>query len=112
MKDDKNSINLENIYVFITGPGAQLPSKIVLKSFHNKYLSVESDGQVRAKSENVLAWEVFDVVDTGNNKIGLKAKLGGDGEVRYLGAHRNGGWLFAASKLQGWVQFTVEFPRR
>ena len=98
-------------YEFFAALGGKLPSKIVLKSFHNKYLSVESNGRVQAKSENVLAWEIFNVVvvDEGRNKIGLRVRLGGDGEVKYVGAHQNGGWLYAVPRLQGWEQFTVEF---
>ena len=87
----------------------QLPSKIVLKSFHGKYLSVESNQKIKANSEEVLAWEIFDVheVNAGRMQIGLSVKLGGDGPVRYLGGHTNQR-LFAAKKLQGWETWTVE----
>ena len=53
--------------------------------------------------------EIFDVVIVDDSKIGLRVRLGGDGEVRYVGAHKNGGWLYTVPKLQGWEQFTVEF---
>ena len=83
----------------------------MLKSFHNKYLSVQSNGHVKAESESVLTWAIFNVVvvDESRNKIGLRVSLGGDGEVRYISAHKDGGWLFAAKKLQGWEQFTIDF---
>ena len=69
----------------------QLPSKIVLKSFHNKYLSVESNQKIKANSEEVLAWEIFDVhvVNAERKQIGLSVTLGGDGPVRFLGGHKN-----------------------
>ena len=87
----------------------QLPSKIVLKSFHGKYLSVESNQKIKANSEEVLAWEIFDVheVNAGRMQIGLSVKLGGDGPVRFLGGHKNRR-MFAAKKLRRREKWTVE----
>ena len=58
----------------------------------------------------MLAWEALDVVvlNQANNKIGLKAKLGGDGPVKYIGSYNRGGWLYTVDKLQGWERFKVE----
>ena len=72
-------------------------------------MSVESNQKIKADSEEVLAWEIFDVhvVNAGRMQIGLSVKLGGDGPVRYLAGHTNRR-LFAAKKLQGWEKWTVE----
>ena len=88
----------------------KIPSRIALKSFHNKYLRVESNGHVKAKSEVLLAWEMFEVIEVNKarNEIGLKMKLGGDGATKFVGSFHQGGWLYTTDKLQGWERFTVE----
>ena len=58
----------------------------------------------------MLPWEIIDVVvvNQGNNKIALRVKLGGDGQVKYIGSFNRGGWLYTVDRLQNWEQFTFE----
>ena len=65
----------------------ELPPQISLKSPNNKYLSVESNGHIKAASEHILSWELLNVIQT-KYEYGIKTcfmNLGEENKERFIG---------------------------
>ena len=89
-----------------------MPPRIVLKSFHNKYLSVKNNEVLSATSGIIAAWEVFYVESLENNLTALKVYPGGYVDVpaaaRYIGAEQSGPRVLVSSRLLQETKWTIK----
>jgi len=96
-----------------TAIGDKLPSKIVFKSFHKKYLSARRGGGVEPKSEIITGSEIFDVeiINNGSNIIALKVNPYKNKDTKYVSWNSGTGKLSWSKKRAMWEQWTVHFLR-
>ena len=75
--------------------------KVVLKSYHNRFLCAESSGNAVCNREKALGWETHTVVQQGG-RIGLRSC-----HNKYLSAQSNHSLQWNRDVLNAWELFTV-----
>ena len=79
-----------------------------MKSFYNKYLTLDGNKKFSANSQNKADAEVFKVEIIDINKIALQVYPGGSiSQAQYVGSDHRGN-LFLAPKKGSWEEWTIE----
>jgi hypothetical protein len=66
--------------------------KVMIKTFHDRYISAQPSGQVICDRTEAKEWEMWEVIDLGASKIGLRSFHG-----KYLSAKDgSAGWTVTA----------------
>merc|ERR1712013_279879 len=73
--------------------------KVSLRTFHQKFMCAEQNGQIVANRDAVGPWEQFRMVSTGDG-YGLQSHHG-----KYLCAEQNGRLVCNRAQLSGWETF-------
>ncbi|PYG87227.1 beta/gamma crystallin [Ruminiclostridium sufflavum DSM 19573] len=96
----------------ITDKALKFGDKISLKSIHNKYMSAETNGKLKANTDAARSWEKFEIVRSGNTKSNIYVTFGDTISLRschgkYVVAESDGKANANRDKIGSWERFTL-----
>ncbi|MCL2927900.1 MAG: Cys-every-fifth RiPP peptide CefA [Trichodesmium sp. MAG_R01] len=112
LNDLASSIVVKAVGVEIPIGTLKYGDKVVLRSYHGKYLVAESDGSLNANHDNIGSWEQFTITRSGKSRYQNYVCYGDtislqSAHNKYLVAEENGQANANGDAIGSWEQWTI-----